>query len=174
MDDPLLSIRPREQVAQGPSHSIREPPPSPVLFAVMQDVTSLAERGEVPWAVVRRIVIEMGGCQNHAGRAGSGRVALGLQTPYRPSLAIAPCVPFFVPPTAVSEVLDRLAVRPAAMLAPSLGTPEPDRGRQLAPVDRIKPAMLTADRHEASRCPADGSDGALERPLTTTCHDAQV
>ena len=157
MDDPLLSIGSGEQVAQGPPHSIREPPPSPVLFAVMQDVTSLAERGEVPWAVVRRIVIEMGGCQNHAGSAGSGRVALGLQTPYRPSLAIAPCLPLLIPPAAVTEVLNRLAVGSAAMLAPALGAPEPDRGGKLTPVDRIEPAMLMTDRHVASRRPADGN-----------------
>ncbi len=46
-----------------------QPPLAPVLFAVMEGVTPLAERREVSRTVVHRIVIEMRGRQDHAGRA---------------------------------------------------------------------------------------------------------
>lgn len=65
----LVTDKAREQIAQGSPHPIREPPPAPVLFAVMQDVTSLAERGKVPRTVVGRIMIEMSGRQGHVRRA---------------------------------------------------------------------------------------------------------
>ena len=52
----------------------------------MQDVTPLAERGEVPRTVVGRIVIEMGGRQNHARRRGRCRAAWSLEV--RPYLIV--------------------------------------------------------------------------------------
>ncbi len=94
----------------------------------MQDVTPLAERGEVPWAIVRRIMIEVRSRQDHARRAGLCGAAWGLQACHRPSLAISPSVPLLVPPAPISEVLNGLAVGSAAVLAPAPGTPEPDRG----------------------------------------------
>ena len=40
-------------------------------------------------------------------------------------------------------------MRPAAPLAPALGSFKPDHRRKLRPVDRIKPFVLGADRHRA-------------------------
>ena len=43
-----------------------EPPPAAMLFAIVEDVAALAERGEVPRSIVGRIMIEMRGRQNYA------------------------------------------------------------------------------------------------------------
>ncbi len=68
--------------------------------------------------VVHRIVIEMRGRQDHARRADRCGAVRSLQARHRPAPAIPPGVPLLVPPAPVSEVLNRLAVGPAAMLAP--------------------------------------------------------
>jgi hypothetical protein len=44
-------------------------------------------------------------------------------------------------------MLDLTAMRPAASLAPALGSLKPDHCRKLRPVDGIKPFVLGADRH---------------------------
>src|SRR6516225_4820025 len=44
---------------------------------------------------------------------------------------------------------DLTAMRPAAPLAPALGSFKPDHRRKLRPVDRIKPFVPRADRHRA-------------------------
>ena len=75
----------------------------------MQDVTPLAERGEVPWAIVRRIVIEMSGRQHDFGAADSETVAHD-QVGQGPAAAVDPQPTFLVPTPAVAEVLHLLPV----------------------------------------------------------------
>ena len=151
--EPLLPVRSSEQIPEGPPHPIGHPSPAPVFLFVVQDVTPLAERREVSRMVVHRIVVEMRGREDNARLSGRRSSVRSLQARHGPSPAVPPGVPLFIPPSAVSEVLNRLAVGPVAMFAPALRTPKPDRGRQLAPVDRVEPAMLLADRHGASREP---------------------
>ncbi len=52
-----------------------------------------------------------------------------------------------VPPSSVAEVDHHAPVRLAAPLAPAGGAEEPDRQGQLAPVDRVEPAVVPPDRH---------------------------
>ena len=52
-----------------------------------------------------------------------------------------------IPPPAIAEMIDQAAVGPAAALASPLRTTEADDGRELGPVNRVEPAMLTTDRH---------------------------
>ena len=78
-------------------------------------------------------------CQDDAGRAGALQDAVGrLQAANPLAGPITPPMGLFVPPAAVPEVQDHAPMRPAAGLAPTLGPPEPDRGRQLEPVDGDK------------------------------------
>ncbi len=44
-------------------------------------------------------------------------------------------------------MVDQATVGPPAALASPLRTAEADDGRELGPVNRVEPAMLTTDRH---------------------------
>ena len=86
--------------------------------------------------------------EDDAGRAGALQEAVGrLQAPDPLTGPITPPMGLVVPPAPVPEVQDHASVRPAAGLASALGTAEADRGRQFAPVDRVEPAVVPADRH---------------------------
>ena len=61
--------------------------------------------------------------------------------------ATPPALHVLIPPAAVAEVQNLVPVWPAAALAPAFGTAEPDRRRQLAPVDRVEPAVAGEDGH---------------------------
>ena len=77
-------------------------------------------------------------------------------------LPIAPDPAVIVPPHAVAEVADATPMRTPAALAPALGAAEPDEARQLAPVDRIKPAVFGGDRHEDdSDSSGKGTEGEI-------------
>ena len=52
-----------------------------------------------------------------------------------------------IPPPAIAEMIDQAAVGPPAALASPLRAAEADDGRELGPVNWIKPAMFGADRH---------------------------
>src|SRR5690242_6048877 len=52
-----------------------------------------------------------------------------------------------VPPPSISEMIDQAAVGSPAALASASRTAEANDGRELGPVDRVKPAMLATDRH---------------------------
>jgi hypothetical protein len=58
-------VRAEEQVAQGLAPEQAKPPPAPVLSPVVQQVTALAERGQVARPVVGWIVIPVRRGQNH-------------------------------------------------------------------------------------------------------------
>ncbi len=60
-------VGPKEQVAERFAHTVGQPALTPVLIAIMQDVAALAERLEVRWRIVARVVIEMGAGQIHPG-----------------------------------------------------------------------------------------------------------
>ena len=143
-------------------------PPSPaVLLAVVEHVTSLAECGEVARPVVARVMVEMRAGQNHVGdretrgRGDAGEVGLPLlehmrwrQLAHPPAMTVTPGATLGVPPGAVAQVRDVLAVGAAAVLAAALSPGEADDIREFAPVDGIKPAVLGRDRHDQSLSPA--------------------
>ena len=114
----------------------------------MQEVAPLAQRGEVARCVVLRVVIEVARRQEHPrpphrqdGAVRRWQASVPLALPATPSAGV------LVPPQAVAEVQHFAPVRPTAALATALGAAEPDRRRQLVPVDRVKPAVVPADRH---------------------------
>ena len=114
----------------------------------MQHVAALAQGGEVRGLVIRRVVVAVRRRQDDAGRAGALQQAVGwLQAADPLAGPVTPPMGLFVPPAPVPKVQDHAPVWPAAGLAPTFGTAEADRGRQLAPVDRIEPAVVPADRH---------------------------
>ena len=117
----------------------------------MKEVASLTEGGEVLRGVVRGIMVAVARREDDASDASLLDVAVRrAHTAHQSAVTIAPTFDVFVPPAAIAEVRDRAAMRPAAALAPSLGASEPDRGRQLAPIDRIEPAVVPVDRHGTS------------------------
>ena len=115
---------------------------------VVQHVTPLAEGSEVCVLVVRRVVIAMGGCQNHLGQAqalsdprwsGNGTENL--------SSSAAPRACGRIPPATITQMVDTLPVRPPTPFACTSSPTEPDHGGQLGPIDRVKEAVLAPDRH---------------------------
>lgn len=65
---------------------------------------------------------------------------------------------------------DVAAVRTAAMLTASLGTGKTNDGRQLGPVDRVKPTMFARDRHDDSMSHA-GIERKQKTPVIQIYHD---
>ncbi|MGI3903085.1 MAG: hypothetical protein ACRYGP_30445 [Janthinobacterium lividum] len=115
-------------------------------------LTPLAECREVRGLVVLRVVVTVSRREDDAGGASSLDQAVGrLEAAHRLPGTVTPPLGLIIPPAAVTKVQHHAPVWPAAGLAPTLGPPKPDRGRQLAPVDRIEPAVVPADRHETSR-----------------------
>lgn len=142
-------------------------PPSPaVLLGIVEHVAPLAECREVAGAVVARVMVQMRAGQDHArdrktcGRGDACEAGLSLlkgvgwrQLAHSPAMAVAPGASLCIPPGAVTEMRDVLPVRAAAALAAALGSGEADQVRQLAPVDRVEPAVLRRDRHGWSVSP---------------------
>ena len=150
-----------EQIAQRAPAKGVHPAPAPVFGRVMDHVAPLAERSEVARPVVARIVVEVRAGEHHArdeqlrrGLEPGEHELLALDRVGMPERAHATTVPvppdpaIIVPPHAVAQVTDAPPVRTPAAFAPALGASEPDEARQLAPVDRVKPAMFGSDRHE--------------------------
>ena len=132
-----------------------------MLPRIVTHVAGLAERRQVSQTVVAGVVVEMRAGQRHArpaerqGRRDAGEARLRVdhgggagQCPYPPAPAVPPAGAGVVPPSSVAEMHDVATVRPAAMLALPLGAVEADQRGQLAPVDRVEPAMFACDRHD--------------------------
>ncbi len=63
---------------------------------------------------------------------------------------VTPALAGIVPPQPVGSDDHPLPVRPSAVLAAAAGAIETDDLRQLTPVDRVEPALVTANRHADS------------------------
>ena len=129
-----------------------EPSPALVLGAIVKHVAALAEGSEVARAVVGRIVVEMRGGQDHSRRPYAGLKESGWlrrRAPQSSAEAVTPGLLGLVPPATISQVADELPVRPPAALTPPLRTLEADDGGELRPIERVKPAVLRPDRHQA-------------------------
>ena len=79
----------------------------------------------------------------------SGKAVRGRKPAYPPTAIVTPASTLLIIPAAIPEMLHICTMRSAAMLAAPFGALKPDKCGQLAPVDRIEPAMFRADRHEA-------------------------
>jgi hypothetical protein len=136
-----------------------------MFFAVMQHVAALTEGFEIARPVVARIVIEMGGRQHHFGRADRAivRERVRRQAWERPAPSAPPCGRLFVPPPAVPEMEYQATVGATTMLASPLRATKPDRSRQLRPVDRIEPPILTMDRHQRFSLLGHGTTGQRDQ-----------
>ncbi len=137
----------------------RRPAAAAVLGPVVRQVAALAQGREIALVVVTRIMIEVRAGQHDAGgrqhrltgqfgQAQLPRHALRrCQPAHAPAAIVAPAAPLLVIPAPVAQMPHPCAMRPAAMLTAPLGTLETDKGRKLAPVDRVEPAMVRTDRH---------------------------
>jgi hypothetical protein len=142
----LCAIKTQKQISYGVPHTQREQAPPPVLLTVVKHMATLAQGLQISRPVIGGIMVEVRSRQRHSGCARSDVVSRKSQ---RPSAPIPPSPLVFIPPSPVAQVPDLTAMRPAAPLAPALGSLEPDHCRKLRPVDRIKPFVLGADRHRA-------------------------
>ena len=167
---------PSEQVVHcAPSECIAPAGP-PMSGGVMQHVASLAKRGEVAGHVLAEIVVEMGVGQHHM-RDGQLRIGsearepwlAGLdhlkrgQPPHAPPLTIAPASALLVPPPAIAQVGDPLAVWPAAALAATLSAIKANDCGKLAPVEGIEPAVYGSDRHGGTCAARDDASKEVRR-----------
>ena len=152
-----------EQVADRAHLKSIEPPASTMFGGVMDHMATLAERGEVARPVVAGIMVQVRAGKDHARDAQMGgrvdaresrlrprQIIRRRQAANPPALPVAPACRVLVPPDAIAEVQHVAAVRAPAMLTTSLGAAKPDDVGQLAPVDRIEPAMFARDRHDDS------------------------
>ena len=134
-----------------------------MLLGIVERMAPLAERGEVVRAVVARVMVEMRAGQDHTcdrktrGRGHAYKAGLfrlkrkgPWQLAHPLATTIAPSVSLGIPSCAVAQVRDILPVWAATVLTAALGTREADHLGQLAPVDRVKPAVLRSDRHGLS------------------------
>jgi len=69
-----------------------------------------------------------------------------------PAAIVFPDAGDLVPPATIPQVANDFAMGAAALLTPPLCPFKPHHVRQLLPVDRVKPTVLLADRHQAASC----------------------
>jgi len=144
----LCAIKTQKQISYGVPHSQREQAPPPVLLTVVKHVATLTQGLQISQPIIGGIMVKVRSRQRHPGCANSYVVAhSSSKAGQSPSASIAPGPLVFIPPSTIAYMLDLTAMRPAAPLAPPLGSLKPDHRRKLRPVDRIKPFVLGADRH---------------------------
>jgi len=131
---------------------------------IVDHVAALAQRFEVRRRAVAGIVIKVRAGQDDIGHPDRRQREPGLHRD--PLATVGPPAPDIgIPPASVAKMDDAPQMRPAAPLAPSTGTIEPDRLGQLPPVDRVEPAVLGADRHDDSMSHPPGKRKRIIRPL---------
>jgi hypothetical protein len=141
-------IRPTEQVTHSPPRSVGHCPPPQMLLAVVEHVAALAECLEIAGTIVGRVVVEVGRGQQHSRLPQPARAPVRCrQIAELSAPTIAPGALSLIPPAPVTQVADHLAMRAPALLASGVRPLEANDGRELAPVDRVEPAELRADRH---------------------------
>ena len=115
---------------------------------VVVHVAPLAERREVGVRVVGRIVVAVGGSQDHPRRPYRLQHVVGIdrQADDLPH-SVTPGTRLSVPPAAIAEVPNGLPMWTPAALTAALGATEADHGRQLWPVDGVEEAVLAPDRY---------------------------
>ena len=129
---------------------------------VMGEVAALAECCEVSGSVVAGVLVEMGGGEDDIGRRQgqrckacqsrlqSNKAGREGQCPRATATVVTPALAGHVPPQSVGSDDHPFSVRSPATLAAAAGAIEADHLRQLAPVDRVEPALVRADRRKDS------------------------
>jgi hypothetical protein len=129
-----------------------------MLQPVVDHMAALAEGSEVGVSVVRGVVIAMGSGKNDPRSSSLTEDVDPCCDPDPSPPAVTPASDICVPPAAIAEVVDHPPVRPSAALTAASRSPEPDRDRELRPVDGVEEAVLGPDRHALSirsgNCPA--------------------
>lgn len=82
------------------------PAPIAVLLAVVEHMTALAERGQIAWAVVGRVVIEVRAGEDDIGATERASAIPPRRRYQRCSVAVTPTAAVGVPPNAVAQMLD--------------------------------------------------------------------
>ena len=128
----------------------------------MLQVAALTKRCQVSWVVVAGVLVEMrrsehdkGRGQRRGGEARQYRLPrskLGQvrQSPRSPATVVAPTLFVGVPPQALGSDDNVMSVWSPAALATTAGAIEADHLRKFPPVDRVKPTLAGADRHDDS------------------------
>jgi hypothetical protein len=147
-DEPIhaASVGSEENIAQHITKPAGDPTLRQVIAAVLDHVAALAKAPQIAEPVVRRVIVEMGGGEDHARRAYlDGLHERRLKG--RPTTAVPPCPTQWVKPSSVREAANRAAVWPLAALAFALGAIEADAPADFRPMRRVKAAQLGSDWH---------------------------
>ena len=120
-----MPVQPEEQVTDRSPGPVCQPPSAQVLRPIVQQVAPLAERREIAWLIVRRIVVQVR-CREDDARGAPLISWPSRPTPDQPPFPAPPSLSLFIPPAPIAKVTDGLPMRPAAMLASPVGAPEPD------------------------------------------------
>src|SRR4051794_39196254 len=115
-------------------------------------MATLTEASQVFETVIARIVIKVGSGQHDAGLACTS-CFFDIGPTGRAAAVIAPGLTGLVVPAAIRQTANDRAMRASAALADTAGALEAHMPAQLRPVDRIKPAHLSFDRHSAPAPP---------------------
>lgn len=150
-----------EEIAQRPPAMRIQPATTAMLGRIVDHVAALAQGCQLIEGAVTGIVVEVRAGQHHLGPLAANKNILGWTT-YAPPLRTPPVEPIRIPPPAISEMEDALAMRPPTMLANAPCPFETDEARDMLPVDRVKKDMLGADRHQIITHAA--IDDSLSRP----------
>ena len=141
------------------------PPSLPAVFSrIVEHMAALAQCGEIARQVVARIMVEMCAGEHDIGRTDAEHVQPFANRD--PSTTVrTPIAGIGIPPSPVAKMRDEAQMRPRTSLAARTGTIETDRIRQLLPIDRVKPAVLGADRHDDSMSHRTGKRTRIIRHL---------
>ena len=97
-----------------------------MLWPIMQHMTALAERLQVPRPVVGRIMIEMG-CRQHDLRYPDSNCAFNrAQAGQGTTAAVSPGLGFLIPPAPIAKMFDLKTMRPATALTTPFGALKSD------------------------------------------------
>ncbi len=141
-------IRSIEQITEGAPFQDGDPRPSTMLQPIMAKMAALTKRLQIAEPIVGRGVIEMGRRQHNPHFLQRRIVAIvrpvdGLTSIIPPKLALG------IEPPAIAEMMNDLAMRPAARFTTTAGAIETHHSTQLRSIDRVVPAKRRLDRHQS-------------------------
>ena len=136
-----------EEIAQRPPAMRVQPATTAMLGRIVDHVAALAQSCQLVEGAVAWIVVEVGAGQHHLGPLAACQDILGRAT-YAPTLRTPPVEPLRIPPPAISEMENTLAMRSPTMFANAPCPFEADEARDMLPVDRVEKDMFRSDRHQ--------------------------
>ena len=121
-----------------------------MVWPIMQHVTALTERAEIPQPVVGRIAVQMRR-RKHDARHPEPRCLHKVGPSSHPSATIPPRRRLPVEPPPVRQAADEGEMWPPTTLALASSALEANAAAQFAPVRRVQRSQLGADRHGLCR-----------------------